>query len=204
MIIAGIESSCDETSVGIVKNKQIIANLVATQEEIHSPFGGVVPEFASRAHLEKLVPLFNRCLKKAQISAFQIDAFGVVNRPGLKGALMIGVSFTEGIGYAMKKPVYNVDHLYAHIAACYTDPYIQFPALGLVISGGHTSLFFIDNYTDLSILGKTRDDACGEVFDKVGRMMNLPFPGGMYVEKIAQKGNEKKIKFPHTHIKDSL
>ncbi len=204
MIIAGIESSCDETSAGIVRDRKILANLIASQEKIHASFGGVVPELASRAHLEKISGLFNLSLKKAGISSSQIDAFGVVNRPGLKGSLMIGVSFAEGIGYALKKPVYNVNHLHAHLAACYTDPEIQFPALGLVISGGHTSLFLIKNHTELVSLGKTRDDACGEVFDKVGRMMNLPFPGGAHVEKIAQKGNEKKIRFPRAYIRNSL
>ncbi|HOC02675.1 MAG TPA: tRNA (adenosine(37)-N6)-threonylcarbamoyltransferase complex transferase subunit TsaD, partial [bacterium] len=177
MIIVGIESSCDETSVGIVSNKNIVANMIASQDEIHATFGGVVPELASRAHIERITPMFNQCLKEAKIDLSQIDAFGVVNKPGLKGSLMIGVGFTEGIGYTLRKPVYNINHLHAHIAACYTDINIQFPALGLVVSGGHTTLFLIKNYTDFTTLGETRDDACGEVFDKVGRMINLPFPG---------------------------
>lgn len=204
MIIAGIESSCDETSIGITKDRKIIVNLIASQEKIHAAFGGVVPELASRAHLEKITGLFNLCLKKTKITAQQIDAFGVVNEPGLKGSLMIGASFAEGIGYALKKPVYNINHLHAHLAACYTDPEIQFPALGLVISGGHTSLFLVKSHIAFSLIGKTRDDACGEVFDKVGRMMNLPFPGGVYVERIARKGDEKKIKFPCVYIRNSL
>jgi len=204
MTIVGIESSCDETSIGIVKNKNIVANLIASQDDIHATFGGVVPELASRAHLERIIPMFNQCLKEAKINLSQIDAFGVVNRPGLKGSLMVGVSFTEGIGYTLKKPVYNINHLHAHISACYTDINIQFPALGLVVSGGHTTLFLIKDFTDFTTLGETRDDACGEVFDKVGRMMNLPFPGGGYVEKLARKGDETKIRFPRAYIKNSL
>ena len=204
MFILGIESSCDETSIGIVKDTQLIVNLIASQEEIHASFGGIVPELASRAHLEKIAPIFNIAIKRAGISPEQIDAIGVTHAPGLKGSLLIGVAFAEGLGYSLKKPVYSVNHLYAHLAACYLDSSIQFPALGLVISGGHTSLFLLHSHTDLKLIGKTRDDACGEVFDKVGRMLNLPFPGGAYIEKLAQKGNEKKIKFPKAYIKDSL
>ncbi|MGC9066131.1 MAG: tRNA (adenosine(37)-N6)-threonylcarbamoyltransferase complex transferase subunit TsaD [Candidatus Ratteibacteria bacterium] len=204
MFILGIETSCDETSIGIVKDNQLLVNLIASQEKIHACFGGIVPELASRAHLEKIVPIFNVALKRAKVSPEQIDAIGVTNTPGLKGSLMVGVAFANGLGYRLEKPVYNVNHLSAHLAACYFDSFIQFPALGLVISGGHTSLFLLRSHTDMKLIGKTRDDACGEVFDKVGRMLNLPFPGGAYIEKLAQNGNEKRIKFPKAYIKDSL
>ncbi|MCM8763935.1 MAG: tRNA (adenosine(37)-N6)-threonylcarbamoyltransferase complex transferase subunit TsaD [Candidatus Omnitrophica bacterium] len=204
MIIAGIETSCDETSVGIVDESRILVNLIASQENIHMKFGGIVPELASRAHLEKIVPLFQKSLKKAGINPDQIDAFGVTNSPGLKGSLLVGVAFAESIGYALKKPVYNICHLHAHIAACYLDAEITFPALGLVISGGHTSLFLLKSHTRFFSVGKTRDDACGEAFDKVGRMLNLPFPGGANVEKLAEKGNENSIKIPESYIKNSL
>jgi len=204
MVILGIETSCDETSVGILKNSQLVANLIASQENLHSRFGGIVPEIASRAHLEKIVILFNCALKKAGISSEEIDAIGVTNEPGLKGSLMIGVSFATGLAYALKKPVYHVNHLHAHLAACYLNQNISFPALGLIISGGHTNLYLLRNHTNFHLIGKTRDDACGEVFDKVGRMLNLPFPGGIHVEKLAQKGDEKKLKFPVAYIRNSL
>ncbi len=204
MIIAGIETSCDETSIGILKDTEILANLTATQELIHTNFGGVVPELASRAHLEKIVPIFQKAVEKSNINLNQIDAFGVTNSPGLKGSLLVGVAFTHAIAYSLKKPVYNINHLHAHIAACFLENQIVFPALGLVISGGHTSLFLVKDYTTFIEIGSTRDDACGEAFDKVGRMLNLPFPGGPHIEKIARSGNENSIKFPVTHIKDSL
>ncbi len=204
MIIAGIETSCDETSVGILSDSRILVNLIASQEKIHMQFGGIVPELASRAHLEKIVPLFNEALKRAKISTDQIDVFGVTNKPGLKGSLLIGVGFAESIGYALKKPVYNVNHLHAHIAACFLNRKISFPALGLVVSGGHTSLFLLTSHTEFVHIGRTRDDACGEVFDKVGRMLNLPFPGGASIERLAARGNENRIKFPVAYIRDCL
>lgn len=204
MIVSGIETSCDETSIGIINNREILVNLVASQEKIHSKFGGVVPELASRAHLEKIAILFQQALKKAKIKAVNIDAFGVTNTPGLKGSLLVGVAFTHSLAYSLGKPVYNIDHLYAHISACFIERKISFPALGLVISGGHTNLFLLKSYTKLVLLGKTRDDACGEAFDKVGRMLNLPFPAGAHLEKIASCGNENSIRFPVSYIKDSL
>ncbi|MCM8815248.1 MAG: tRNA (adenosine(37)-N6)-threonylcarbamoyltransferase complex transferase subunit TsaD, partial [Candidatus Omnitrophica bacterium] len=204
MIIAGIETSCDETSVAIIDESRIRASLIASQEKIHMNFGGIVPELASRAHLEKILPMFQSAVKKAKITVNQVDAFGVTNSPGLKGSLLVGVAFTESIGYALKKPVYNICHLQAHIAACYPEEKIIFPALGLVISGGHTSLFFLKSYTEFIAIGRTKDDACGEAFDKVGRMLNLPYPGGAFVEKLAEKGDENKIKIPEAYIRNSL
>ncbi|MCX7706199.1 MAG: tRNA (adenosine(37)-N6)-threonylcarbamoyltransferase complex transferase subunit TsaD [bacterium] len=204
MIVVGVETSCDETSIGITRDSKILVNLIASQEKIHSRFGGIVPELASRAHLEKIVPLFNTGLKETGLKVDQIDVFGVTNTPGLKGSLLVGAAFTHSLAYALCKPIYNVNHLYAHIAACFIDKNISFPALGLVISGGHTNLFLLRSYTKFIPLGKTRDDACGEVFDKVGRMLNLPFPGGAHVEKIALKGDENRIKFPVSRITNSL
>ncbi|MCM8816322.1 MAG: tRNA (adenosine(37)-N6)-threonylcarbamoyltransferase complex transferase subunit TsaD [Candidatus Omnitrophica bacterium] len=204
MITVGIETSCDETSIGIVENSRILVNLVASQEKIHAKFGGIVPELASRAHLEKIVPLFNEGLKRCKILPYQIDAFGVTNTPGLKGSLLVGNAFAHGLAYALSKPIYNINHLYAHIAACFIEKKISFPCLGLVISGGQPNVFLLKDYTKFVQLGKTRDDACGEAFDKVGRMLNLPFPGGIHVEKIALRGCEDKIKFPVSYVKNSL
>jgi len=178
MVIIGIESSCDETGIGILKNGEIIENIVSSQEDIHSKFGGVVPELASRAHLEKIDILFNLFLEKSGINLEDIDFIGVTSHPGLKGSLIVGVSFACGLSLSLKKPLYKVNHLQAHIAANYLKEDIEFPAIGLVISGGHTSFFYLKNHIEFKLIGRTLDDACGEAFDKVGRMLNLPFPGG--------------------------
>ena len=196
MVILGIESSCDETGIGILKNKKILANTVATQEELHSVYGGIVPELASRAHCAKIDNLFKLALKKSGLKQKNIDFIGVTSEPGLKGSLLVGVSFAAGLGYSLGISVYKINHLYAHIAANFLTPGVKFPALGLVVSGGHTSFFYIRDYTNFTLIGKTLDDACGETFDKVGRMLQLGFPGGPAIERKAKKGDEKKIKFP--------
>ncbi|HNS31998.1 MAG TPA: tRNA (adenosine(37)-N6)-threonylcarbamoyltransferase complex transferase subunit TsaD [bacterium] len=196
MVILGIETSCDETGVGLVKDGCLAVNLIASQEKIHSVYGGVVPELASRAHLEYIDDLYLKVLKKSCLSDNDIDAIGVTNYPGLKGSLLIGVSFACALSYAIDVPIYAVNHLYAHIAANFFNPEIRFPAAGLVISGGHTTYFYMKNRVDFRVVGKTLDDACGETYDKVGRMLNLDFPGGPNVEQEALKGDEKRIKFP--------
>ncbi|MCM8832666.1 MAG: tRNA (adenosine(37)-N6)-threonylcarbamoyltransferase complex transferase subunit TsaD [Candidatus Omnitrophica bacterium] len=196
MIIIGIETSCDETGIGIIKDKKILANIVASQEDIHSIYGGVVPELASRAHLQRIDNLFKIALEKSRIKIEDIDLIGVTNHPGLKGSLLIGVSFASGLSYRLKKPIYFVNHLYSHLAINFLNKEVEFPALGLVISGGHTSFFYIESYVSFKEIGRTLDDACGETFDKIGRLLDLPFPGGPHIEKEAEKGDEKKIKFP--------
>ncbi|MCL5408431.1 MAG: tRNA (adenosine(37)-N6)-threonylcarbamoyltransferase complex transferase subunit TsaD [Candidatus Omnitrophica bacterium] len=203
MIILGIETSCDETSIGVIKNGSILSNIIYSQNMIHQPFGGIMPELASREHLKKILPSFQEALSKASISAEDIDAIGVTNSPGLKGSLIIGVSFAAGLAYSLKKPLYFINHLYGHIASNFIEN-IEFPCLGLVISGGHTSLFYIKNYIDFQLIGKTLDDACGEAFDKIARILKLPYPGGPNLEKIARKGNEKKINFPRPYLLKSL
>jgi len=203
MVILGIESSCDETGIGILKNKKILANTVATQEDLHSVYGGIVPELASRAHCSKIDNLFiNLALKKSGLKQKNIDFIGVTSEPGLKGSLLVGVSFAAGLGYSLGIPVYKINHLYAHIAVNFLTPGVKFPALGLVISGGHTSFFYIRDYTNFTLIGKTLDDACGETFDKAGRMLQLGFPGGPAIEREAKKSNEK-IKFPVALISKS-
>ncbi|MCM8819094.1 MAG: tRNA (adenosine(37)-N6)-threonylcarbamoyltransferase complex transferase subunit TsaD [Candidatus Omnitrophica bacterium] len=196
MIVVGIETSCDETSIGIIDDKRIIVNIVATQEDIHSVYGGVVPELASRSHLQRIDNLFNLALKRSKIKIEDIDLIGVTNQPGLKGSLLVGVSFACGLSYRLKKPIYFINHLNAHLAVNFLNKEIEFPAIGLVISGGHTSFFYIENYISFKKIGRTLDDACGETFDKVGRILGLPFPGGPYIEKNAEKGDENSIKFP--------
>jgi N6-L-threonylcarbamoyladenine synthase len=203
MIIIGIETSCDETGIAIIEEKRILANIVASQEEIHSIYGGVVPELASRAHLSRIDGIFKIAIEKSGVKIEDIDLIGVTNHPGLKGSLLVGVSFACGLAYKLKKPIYFVNHLHSHIAVNFLNKNIEFPAIGLVISGGHTSFFYIEDFISFKEIGKTLDDACGETFDKVGRILELPFPGGPYIEKEAKKGDEKKIKFPlPTNSKD--
>ncbi|MCX8081784.1 MAG: tRNA (adenosine(37)-N6)-threonylcarbamoyltransferase complex transferase subunit TsaD [bacterium] len=205
MLILGIETSCDETGIGILKDGQILSNIIATQEDIHSAYGGIVPELASRAHTERIDFLFNRAINESGIRPSDIDFIGVTNTPGLKGSLLVGVSFAAGVAYSLGKPLYKVNHLYSHIAANFLNPDIEFPALGFVVSGGHTTFFYIKTPVSFEIIGRTLDDACGETFDKVARMLELGFPGGPYIEKMAEKGDEEKIKFPVTLLnKDSL
>lgn len=196
MIVIGIETSCDETGVGIIEERKILANIVASQEDIHSVYGGVVPELASRAHLQRIDNLFNLAIKRNKLKIEDIDIIGVTNRPGLKGSLLVGVSFACGLAYRLKKPIYFINHLHAHLSVNFLNGNVEFPALGLVISGGHTSFFYIENYINFKEVGKTLDDACGETFDKVGRLLGLPYPGGPNIEKEAEKGNENSIKFP--------
>ncbi|MFN4227720.1 MAG: tRNA (adenosine(37)-N6)-threonylcarbamoyltransferase complex transferase subunit TsaD [Candidatus Ratteibacteria bacterium] len=196
MVIIGIETSCDETGIGIIENKKILTNIVASQEDIHSIYGGVVPELASRAHLQRIDNLLKIAFEKSKIKIEDIDLIGVTNQPGLKGSLLIGVSFASGLSYRLKKPIYFVNHLHAHLAVNFLSEDIEFPALGLVVSGGHTSFFYIKDYVRFKEIGRTLDDACGETFDKVGRLLGLPFPAGPYIEKEAEKNTGKCINFP--------
>jgi N6-L-threonylcarbamoyladenine synthase len=203
MIVIGIETSCDETGIGIISDKKILSNIVASQEDIHSVYGGVVPELASRAHLSRIDNIFKIAIEKSGIRIEDIDLIGVTNHPGLKGSLLVGVSFACGLSYKIKKPIYFINHLHSHIAVNFLNENIEFPALGLVISGGHTSFFYIEDYINFKEIGRTLDDACGETFDKVGRILGLPFPAGPYIEKEAEKGDEKKIRFPvPSNLKD--
>lgn len=206
MVILGIETSCDETGVGLLRDNKILVNLVASQDDIHRPYGGIMPELASRGHVSKIDRLFRLALKKSKLSPDKIDLIGVTTGPGLKGSLLVGASFSRGLSYRLGKPIYPVDHLQAHLAANFIGQgKYTFPALGLVISGGHTSLFYLSNYTEFKLIGRTLDDACGEAFDKVARILNLSYPGGPEIEKLARKGNPQAIKFPRSLLsKDSL
>ncbi|MGI6595945.1 MAG: tRNA (adenosine(37)-N6)-threonylcarbamoyltransferase complex transferase subunit TsaD [Candidatus Ratteibacteria bacterium] len=205
MIILGVESSCDETGIGILADGKILCNVVSTQEDIHSPYGGIVPELASRAHIEQIDGLFKQAIKIAGIKVSDINFIGIANRPGLKGSLLVGASFASGLAYSLGKPLYKVNHIHSHISVNFLSPEAEFPALGFVISGGHTTFFYVKDSVSFEMIGKTLDDACGETFDKVARMLGLGFPGGPYIEKMAEKGDEKKIKFPASYLgRDSL
>jgi N6-L-threonylcarbamoyladenine synthase len=197
MIVLGIESSCDETGVAIVKDeKKILANVVATSLKLHSRHGGVIPEIASRLQLESIAGIFTEAIKIARIKPEQIELVAVTTHPGLPGSLMVGVAFAKALALSLDKPILGVNHIYSHIYAnllCHSN--IKLPAVALVVSGGHTSLLYIKDFSKIQVLGQTRDDACGEAFDKVAKIMGLGYPGGPLIEKIAKGGDKHKIKF---------
>lgn len=198
MIFLGIESSCDETSVAVYcEQKGILASETFSQDFIHARFGGVIPEVASRNHIIKILPLYEAALEKANIQKEDIDAIGVTNAPGLIGALFVGVSFARGLGYAIRRPVMPIHHLSGHIlSAELCHPKLKPPYLAFVVSGGHTHIFDVDEGLNFRLLGRTVDDAAGEVFDKVAKMVGGPYPGGKFIQDLASQGNQKAIKFP--------
>lgn len=191
IITLGIESSCDETSVAIVKNgREVWSNVINTQIPIHTQFGGVVPEIASRKHIENISNVTREALKEANVTFDDIDIIACTYGPGLVGALLVGVSYAKALSYALKKPLVGVNHIEGHIAANYiTNKNLEPPFLCLIVSGGHTNLVHIKSYKEFEILGKTRDDAIGEAFDKVARVIGLGYPGGPKVDKLAKEGN---------------
>lgn len=201
VIVLGIESSCDETSVSIVKNgREVISNVINSQIKIHETYGGVVPEIASRCHVEVINQVAKEALKQANMSFNDIDVIGCTYGPGLVGALLVGVSYAKGLSFALNKPLVGVNHIEGHIAANYiTHKDLKPPFLCLIISGGHTHLVNIKDYTEFEILGKTRDDAIGEAFDKVARVVGLGYPGGPKVDKLAKEGKEN-IDLPRTYF----
>ena len=201
IIVLGIESSCDETSCAIVKNgREVLSNVINSQIKIHEKFGGVVPEIASRSHVEVISRVVKEALEEAKITFDDVDVVACTYGPGLVGALLVGVSYAKALSYAINKPLVGTNHIEGHIAANYiTHPDLKPPFLCLVISGGHTHLVHIKNYKEFEILGKTRDDAIGEAFDKVARVIGLGYPGGPKVDKLAKEG-ENNIKIPKTHF----
>lgn len=201
IIILGIESSCDETSVAIVKNgREVLSNVINTQISIHELYGGVVPEIASRNHVENISPVMKEALKKANIEIDDVDGIACTYGPGLVGALLVGVSYAKALSYAANKPLIGVNHIQGHIAANYiTYKELKPPFLTLLISGGNTQLVLVKDYTEFEILGKTRDDAVGEAFDKIARVIGLGYPGGPKMDKLAQEGTPN-IVLPKVHI----
>ncbi len=207
VIILGIETSCDETAAAVVADgSAILSSIAASQNELHGRFGGVVPEIASRAHVERILPVVAEAIEKAQIHPDQIDAVAVANQPGLSIALMVGVTAAKALAWAWQKPLIAVNHVHAHLQAAILDQdSIDLPAVALVVSGGHTLLYDVESALDLRLLGSTIDDAAGEAFDKVASILRLPYPGGPSIEKIAQEGNPRAIDFPRSLMeKNSL
>lgn len=201
IITLGIESSCDETSVAVVKNgREVLSNVINSQIKIHEKFGGVVPEIASRNHVEAISGVTKKALEDANITYDDIDNIACTYGPGLVGALLVGVSYAKALSYALNKPLTGTNHIEGHIAANYiTHKDLKPPFICLIISGGHTHLVHIKNYDEFEILGKTRDDAIGEAFDKVARVIGLGYPGGPKVDKLAKEG-EANIELPKTHV----
>lgn len=201
IIILGIESSCDETSVAVVKNgREVLSNVINTQISIHELYGGVVPEIASRNHVENISPVMKEALNEANIQIDDVDGIACTYGPGLVGALLVGVSYAKALSYAANKPLIGVNHIQGHIAANYiTYKDLKPPFLTLLISGGNTQLVLVKDYTEFEILGKTRDDAVGEAFDKIARVIGLGYPGGPKMDKLAQEGTPN-IVLPKVHI----
>ena len=211
MNILAIESSCDETCAAVVKDgREIKSNIVASQIATHALYGGVVPEIASRAHAEAISRVTQKALSEANLSLSDIDAVAVTNEPGLIGALLVGVSFAKSLAYSANLPLVPVHHIKGHIAANYTyfngqdgKEMLEPPFCALVVSGGHTSLVMVESYLDFKVIGSTRDDAAGESFDKVARMLGLEYPGGAKMDAAAKSGNKNAFSFPESHVKDS-
>ena len=206
-IILGIESSCDDTAAAIIKDGKILANIIANQD-IHKAYGGVVPELASRAHQQNIVPVVDAALKKAGIDKKAICAVAYTNGPGLLGSLLVGSSFAKAFALGLNIPTIEVNHMHGHILAHFieeedgTSNKPTFPFLCLTVSGGHTQIVKITDYFEMKVIGETIDDAAGEAFDKVAKMLSLPYPGGPLLDKYAQLGNPNRFEFPHPRVKD--
>lgn len=203
--ILAIESSCDETAASVVKNGRcVLSNVISSQIELHKLYGGVVPEIASRKHIEKINQVIEEALEQAQVTLDDLDAIGVTYGPGLVGALLVGVAEAKAISYAKKLPLVGVHHIEGHISANYIEnPDLEPPFICLVVSGGHTHLVRVKDYGVYEILGRTRDDAAGEAFDKVARAIGLGYPGGPKIDKLSKEGNPEAIAFPRAKIADS-
>lgn len=206
MIVLGIESSCDETSAAIVKDgRKILSNVIASSLPLHKKFGGIVPEIASRAHLESINIVTKEALAQAKKKNKDIDLIAVTVDPGLIGSLLVGVSFARALSFALKKPIVEVDHVKAHLYASFLAEDIpKFPFIGLVISGGHTNLYRVNNFRSFKLLGTTLDDAAGEAFDKVAKILNLGFPGGPIIDKLSSNVKDFKIKFNYSRLANTF
>ena len=205
IIILAIESSCDETAASVVKNgREVLSNVISSQIELHKLYGGVVPEIASRKHIEKINQVIEEALEVAGVTLNDLDAIGVTYGPGLVGALLVGVAEAKAIAYAKKLPLVGVHHIEGHISANYIENLeLEPPFICLVVSGGHTHLVCVKDYGQYEIIGRTRDDAAGEAFDKVARAIGLGYPGGPKIDKLSKEGNADAIVFPKAHISDA-
>ncbi len=202
--IIGIESSCDDTSAAVIRDGILLSNVIASQS-VHEEYGGVVPELASRAHQQNIVPVVDAALKRAGIGKNELDAIAFTRGPGLLGSLLVGTSFAKGLSLGLRIPIIDVNHLHGHVLSHFikrsdTDRVPQYPFLTLLISGGNSQLILVRNYNDMEILGQTIDDAAGEAFDKCAKVMGLPYPGGPHIDRLAAEGNHNAFKFAKPHI----
>ena len=205
ILILGLESSCDETAAAVIKNgRTVLSNVISSQIDIHKEYGGVVPEIASRKHIERINTVIEEALKEAGVGLKDLDALGVTYGPGLVGALLVGVAEAKAICFAADIPLVGVHHIEGHVSANYIEnPDLEPPFLCLIVSGGHTHLVIVKDYGEFEILGRTRDDAAGEAFDKVARAIGLGYPGGPKIDKLSKEGNPDAIVFPKAHMEDA-
>ncbi len=206
MLVLGIETSCDETAAAIVRDgREIVSSVIASQIATHERFGGVVPELASREHLDKIVPIVEEAFALAKIDTRNIDGLAVTVGPGLVGSLLVGVSYAKAMAFALQKPLVGVNHIEGHIySVAFENPPVEYPALALIVSGGHTNVFHIPEPGKYKVLARTRDDAAGEAFDKVAKMLGLGYPGGPIIERLARDGNPRAVKFAIPRMGDGL
>lgn len=206
MIILGIETSCDETAAAVVADgKTILSSIVSSQHEVHHPYGGVVPELASRKHIEAIVPVVDEAIRASGVDAEHLEAVAVTRGPGLVGALLVGFCFAKAFAYVRDLPWVGINHLEGHINSVFLEPDPPpFPFVALLVSGGHTSIYHVTSYTAMELLGQTRDDAAGEAFDKVAKMLELGYPGGAVIDRMAKEGDPDKIVFPRPFLDKSV
>lgn len=202
MIVLGIESSCDDTAAAVVADgRSILSSVVSSQVVIHRPYGGVVPELASRQHVKMIIPVISEALQRADLDLSGVDAIAVTQGPGLVGSLLVGIGVAKALAYATGKPLVAVNHLEGHIQAAFleeSEP--AFPVIALVVSGGHTNLYYVRDFGDNTLVGRTRDDAAGEAFDKVAKFLDLGYPGGVVIDDLARSGNPRAISFPRAYL----
>lgn len=201
MRILGIETSCDETAAAVVERGRVLSSVVRSQVDLFEEFGGIVPEISSRRHLELIHTIVKQALKRAGVSLEDIDVVAVTKKPGLIGSLLVGYSYAKALSYGLKKPLVGVDHLHAHIYSAELDGRFRFPLLGLVVSGGHTAAFLVRGL-EFKVVARTRDDAAGEALDKIAKKLNLGYPGGPIIERMAKGGNPESFEFPVVKLKD--
>lgn len=200
MMVLGIESSCDETAAAVFDGKRVLSDVVSSQTEIHNKYGGIVPELASRRHMETILPVVHEALKGSGVALDDIQGIAVTQGPGLIGALLVGISFSKALSYARKLPLVGVNHIEGHVTAILLEEEVPFPYLGLIVSGGHTSLYIVNGIGSYRHLGSTRDDAAGEALDKAGKLLGLGYPAGAVIDRLAKEADPKAIRFPRAII----
>ncbi|HEY6838126.1 MAG TPA: tRNA (adenosine(37)-N6)-threonylcarbamoyltransferase complex transferase subunit TsaD [Geobacteraceae bacterium] len=203
MLVLAIESSCDETAAAVVRDgREVLSNIVASQVAVHAEYGGVVPEIASRRHLETISLVIDEALAQASVSISDVEGVAVTQGPGLAGALLVGIAAAKGIAYGTGRPIVGVNHIEGHLLAIFLERPVEFPFLALAVSGGHTHLYRVDGIGRYHTLGQTIDDAAGEAFDKVGKLLGIPYPGGAVIDRLAHKGDPSRYKFPRPLLHD--